>query len=258
MYPSLAILLLMALSTTTHLANAHGIMAFPIIRMLPQDQQNGYTYAKGATNVNLPPHPNFDKLCNYLPPGPVFTQTLKGGPLIVDWTISAFHRGGCTVSISRDQQKSWEIIGSNATCGIPTTPGMKGTGQIPVTLPQGNYSAVLRWSYVADNGGQPENEAFSSCADIVVNDSGSNKHVFYDVLPTSAGASDSALPKTPWQYFDSSCKPGAFQCSSKSVFINQCISLAASGTYNGGSGWYQYACPFNTTCQGTGPNAYCK
>ncbi|KAJ3030314.1 UNVERIFIED_CONTAM: hypothetical protein HDU68_009467 [Siphonaria sp. JEL0065] len=234
-------------------AAAHGMMVWPVARALPQDQQNGYSYAKGAINVNLPPHPDGDKLCNYLHPGPVFTQTLTPGPAVVDWTITAFHMGGCNVYISKDNQASWTLIGSDPVCGVTTgATTTKRSGHIPITIPSdpaGDYSAVLRWSYIADNGGQPENEAFGSCSDIRVSSTGNNTHTFWDILPTNPGSGDGQLPKTPWQFFSTSCSAGTTICSENVAFINQCISIGPSGTYNGGSGFYEYQCPEGSTCK---------
>ncbi|KAJ3029492.1 UNVERIFIED_CONTAM: hypothetical protein HDU68_011983 [Siphonaria sp. JEL0065] len=234
-------------------AAAHGMMVWPIARALPQDQQNGYSYAKGAINVNLPPHPDGDKLCNYLHPGPVYTQTLAPGSAVVDWSITAFHMGGCNVYISKDNQATWTLIGSDPVCGVTSgATTTKRSGHIPVTIPSdpaGDYSAVIRWSYIADNGGQPENEAFGSCSDVRVSASGNNTHTFWDILPTNPGSGDGQLPKTPWQFFSTSCTAGTTLCSDNTAFINQCISIGPSGTYSGGSGYYEYQCPNGTTCK---------
>ncbi|KAJ3283880.1 hypothetical protein HDU79_008708 [Rhizoclosmatium sp. JEL0117] len=245
---------LLTLAAAATQVSAHGLMVWPITRALPGDQQQGYSYGKGAINVNLPPHPAFDISCNYLPAGPVFTQTLAPGPAVVDWTLTAFHRGGCNVTISTDNQKTWTLLGQDPTCGIPAQPGIKGSGHIPITIPpvpagQSQYSAIIRWTYTADNGGQPANEAFASCSDVIVSTKGNNTHTFMDILPTTPSSTDGVLPKSPWQYWDTSCKTGNMMCTTNPKFIQQCISLGASGNYNGGSSWYEYQCPEGTTCK---------
>ncbi|KAI9334284.1 hypothetical protein BDR26DRAFT_989134 [Obelidium mucronatum] len=238
-------LALVTLAALASQALAHGILTWPITRALPQDQQDGYTYAMGAINVALGPHPDFDKLCNYLPPGPIFTQDLVGGPAVIDYNIMNAHQGGCNVYISKDSQKTWQLIGSDPKCGVAPETSSK-QGSINVTIPAGNYNAVIRWSYVAKNGGQPEEEAFGGCADVRVSSTGNNQHSSYLLLSQSA---PSELPKTPGSYFDQSCKAGSFVCSDNTAFINQCISLGPSGGFNGGSSWYEYQCPFGTTCK---------
>ncbi|KAI8616405.1 hypothetical protein BC830DRAFT_1167833 [Chytriomyces sp. MP71] len=241
--------------------SGHGVATFPIIRPLPGDQQQGFTYLKGAVNVNLPPHPDYDIACNYLPPGPVFTQTLAPGPLLVDYTITAFHLGGCTVYISLDNQASCPLSTPPMSTPVGAT---KASGHIPVTLPpvptgKMSYNAIIRWQYVANNGGQPANEEFDSCSDVIVSTSGSNVHSFYDILPTSSATTDSILPKTPWQFYSSSCSPvGSKLCSTDPNFINHCVYLAPSGTWNGASAYYEYACPHGQTCVSVdGVNDYC-
>ncbi|KAI8845144.1 hypothetical protein BJ741DRAFT_587108 [Chytriomyces cf. hyalinus JEL632] len=245
-----------AVLLTTLLASvqvsAHGIMAWPIARVLPQDQQNGYTYTMGAINVNLGPHPAFDKLCNYLPPGPVFTQTLTAGAATVDYNIMNSHQGGCVAYISRDNQKTWQVIGTDPKCGVRGE-NASGQGSINVTLPAGEYNAVIRWSYIANNGGQPENEAFGGCADVKVSSTGSNSHNKYLLLSQTE---PSQVPKSGDKYWDMSCKAGTTQCDGTN-FISQCISLAASGGWSGGSSFYSYQCPKGTTCKTVGTTPAC-
>ncbi|KAI8611310.1 hypothetical protein BC830DRAFT_1232022 [Chytriomyces sp. MP71] len=228
-------------------AIAHGILSWPIQRTLPQDQQNGYTYDMGAVNVNLGPHPNGDMLCNYLPAGPVFTQTLTGGSATIDFNIMNSHQGGCIVYISTDNQKTWQQIGADPNCGKNPENSSR-AGSINVTIPAGEYKAVIRWSYVANNGGEPENEAFGGCADVVVSAKGSNAHDSFLLLSQSEA---SQLPRSASQYWDQSCTAGATVCSGddKHRFINTCVSLAASGGFTGGSSWYEYPCPLGTTCK---------
>ncbi|KAI9336147.1 hypothetical protein BDR26DRAFT_865226 [Obelidium mucronatum] len=236
--------LVLAIAAANQVA-AHGILAWPISRGLPQDQQQGYTYMMGAINVNLGPHPNYSSLCNYLPAGPVFTQDLTGGAATVEWNLMNSHQGGCIVYISRDKEATWQEIGRDPTCGIAPEASSK-RGSIPVTIPAGDYNAVIRWSYVSNNGGQPQNEAFGGCADVRVSSTGSNQHNNPLLLAQSVA---SELPRDSPNYWDQSCTAGSFQCGSNKNYIAQCISLAASGGWNGGSGWYQYQCPYGATCQ---------
>ncbi|KAJ3070265.1 hypothetical protein HDU99_002713, partial [Rhizoclosmatium hyalinum] len=173
--------------------------------------------------------------------------TLKPGDAVVDWWISAFHMGGCVVEISRDGGTTWSYIGGDARCGDKTVagPGLDGqggTGHIPVVIPAvsgagESYKAVIRWYYTANNGGSPDEE-FASCSDVVVANNGNNEHTFHVKVPQS-----------PWQYQQTGCEAGALMCSDDSAFINQCISLAKSGTWGGGSAWYAYQCPEGTTCK---------
>ncbi|KAI9331191.1 hypothetical protein BDR26DRAFT_899439 [Obelidium mucronatum] len=205
--------------------NAHGMMVWPIARPLPGDQQNGYTYARAASNRNVNLHPDSDINCSFLPKGPVFTQTMAPGPATLEFHITAFHMGGCTAYISTDNQKTWTVIGQDATCGWQSD-NPSGKKSMNVMIPQGSYSAVIRWMYLADNGGAP-NEFFNNCADVVVSQSaGNNKH---DVFP--------ALPLSPSAFYNPSCpSAGATLCASNgSPFINQCVSLAAGGGYQGGT-----------------------
>ncbi|KAJ3028390.1 UNVERIFIED_CONTAM: hypothetical protein HDU68_001784 [Siphonaria sp. JEL0065] len=216
-------------------ASAHGFMGWPITRILPGDQQNGYSFARAAANRNTAVHPDADINCQYLPKGPVFTQTMAPGVAVVDYTITAFHMGGCNVTISRDNQQTWQKIGEDPTCGVQNL-NPSGRGTININIPDGTYSAVIRWTYEAANGGNP-NEIFNNCADVNVAPSGSNQHLQVEML---AGSSPWTvqLPKTPWQFQ----RPG-------SSFINQCVSLAAGGGFAGGSSYYQYQCPYGSTCQ---------
>ncbi|KAI9347746.1 hypothetical protein BDR26DRAFT_51695 [Obelidium mucronatum] len=59
------------------------------------------------------------------------------------------------------------------------------------------------------------------------------------------------LPKTPWQFQSSSCPvAGSTLCAGPgSSFINQCVTLPAGGGWVGGSSYYQYQCPWGSTCQ---------
>ncbi|KAI9343636.1 hypothetical protein BDR26DRAFT_858449 [Obelidium mucronatum] len=240
---AIASLLVLAVSQVA----SHGMMNWPIPRPLPGDQQNGFTYARAASNRNTAVHPDPDINCSYLPQGPVFTQVMAPGPAVIDYTITAWHNGGCIIYLSRDGQKTWEAIGEDKTCGVQSL-NPSGRGSINVVLPSGTYNAVLRWYYLADNGGSP-NEFFNNCADISVAASGSNKHEKVEFLGSPA-AGYIALAKSPSKYFDSSCpQTGATLCSDNKKFINQCVSLAAGGGWSGGSSWFSYQCPDGTTCQ---------
>ncbi|KAI9324362.1 hypothetical protein BDR26DRAFT_881596, partial [Obelidium mucronatum] len=236
--------LVLAIAAANQVA-AHGILAWPITRALPQDQQQDYTFMMGAINVNLGSHPNYSSLCNYLPPGPVFTQDMTGGPATIEWNLMNSHQGGCIVYISRDNEATWQEIGRDPTCGIAPEASSK-RGSIPVTIPAGDYKAVIRWYYVANNGGQPQNEAFGGWADVRVSSTGSNQHNNPLLLSQTAG---SELPRDVPNYWDSGCTAGSFQCGTNKNYIAQCVSLAASGSWGGGSGWYQYQCPYGATCQ---------
>ncbi|KAI9334285.1 hypothetical protein BDR26DRAFT_898032 [Obelidium mucronatum] len=247
-------LLLAAIATLGSQVSAHGILAWPIARVLPQDQQNGYTYTMGAINVNLGPHPVGDSLCNFLPAGPVFTQTIAPGAATVDYNIMNAHQGGCNVYISKDSQKTWQLIGSDPKCGVAPESSSK-QGSINVTIPPGEYKAVIRWSYVSKNGGQPQEEAFGSCSDVIVSAKGKNSHNKYLLLSQTEA---SQVPRDSANYWDSSCKAGSFQCGDNKNFISQCVSLAASGGFGGASGWYQYQCPQGTVCKTAGASAACQ
>ncbi|KAJ3013182.1 UNVERIFIED_CONTAM: hypothetical protein HDU68_000829 [Siphonaria sp. JEL0065] len=228
-------------------AAAHGMMNFPIMRIQPGDQQNGYTFARAASNRNTGVHASPDISCAYLPKGPVFTQVLASGILQVDYTITAFHNGGCIIYLSKDDQKTWQKIGEDKACGVQAK-NPTGRASVTATLPAGNYNAVLRWSYTADNGGSP-NEIFNNCADISVSPTGTNKHEKVEFLGAPASGFV-ALAKSPAKYFDSSCPiAGATLCSQNTAFINKCVSLAAGGGWTGGSSWYAYQCPFGSTCK---------
>ncbi|KAJ3067504.1 hypothetical protein HDU98_009276 [Podochytrium sp. JEL0797] len=228
-------------------AFAHGMMTWPIMRIQPGDQQNGLTYAKSASNRNFNSHPDPDINCSYLPKGPVFTQTMAPGAATVEHAITAFHNGGCYIYLSRDNQQTWEIIGQDPTCGIKDQ-NPTGRGSIPVTIPSGTYSAVLRWNWVANNGGDP-NEIFNSCADIRVSPLGTNAHVKVEMNEGPLQPGYVLLPKgTGGPYFAGCSQEGATACAG-SGFINQCVSLAAGGGYAGGINWYQFQCPFGETCQ---------
>ncbi|KAJ3006454.1 UNVERIFIED_CONTAM: hypothetical protein HDU68_004061 [Siphonaria sp. JEL0065] len=240
--------LLSAVALISTQVSAHGFLGWPISRILPGDQQNGYTFGRAATNRNTAVHPDPDANCAYLPKGPVFTQTMAPGIATLDYTITAFHMGGCNATISLDGQKTWQLIGVDPTCGVQAS-NPTGRGSFNVTIPDGTYSAVIRWTYEAANGGDP-NELFNNCADINVAPSGSNQHLQVELL-SGTSPWTTQLPKTPWQYQSASCGPtGSTLCAGPgSSFINQCVSLAAGGGFNGGSSYYQYQCPFGSTCQ---------
>ncbi|KAI9327922.1 hypothetical protein BDR26DRAFT_874785 [Obelidium mucronatum] len=239
---------LAAIAFTVTQVSAHGMMNWPIARILPGDQQNGYTFNRAASNRNTAVHPDSDINCAYLPQGPIFTQVMAPGAATLDYTMTAFHLGGCVARISRDGQKTWEVIGEDPTCGVQAV-NTSGRGSINVTIPDGTYQAVIRWTYTAANGGDP-NEIFNNCADVTVAPSGTNKHLLVELMSGPSPWSIQ-LPKTPWQYQGSSCPvPGGTLCAGPgSSFINQCISLAAGGGWTGGSSYYQYQCPFGATCQ---------
>ncbi|KAI9344998.1 hypothetical protein BDR26DRAFT_857075 [Obelidium mucronatum] len=230
---------------------AHGMMAWPIPRVLPGDPQNGYTYARAASNRNTAVHPDPDVNCSFLPKGPVFTQVLAPGPATLDYTITAWHNGGCIAYLSTDNQQTWQKIGEDPTCGVQSI-NPNGRGSININIPSGTYQGVIRWSYTADNGGSPTNEIFTNCADVSVAPNGSNKHLKVELMGSIVNPEwNILLPRTPWQFQSSSCPtPGATLCAGPgSSFINQCISLAAGGGWAGGSSYYQYQCPFGATCQ---------
>ncbi|ORY52875.1 hypothetical protein BCR33DRAFT_814620 [Rhizoclosmatium globosum] len=156
---------------------------------------------------------------------------------------------------------AWPIMRTlDPKCGVvPENTSVQGSiaVKIPV-IPAGatKYNAVIRWSYISNNGGQPANEAFGSCADVVVAANGKNDHNKYLLL---AQGVDGDLPKDSPNYWDQSCNPaGSFQCGADTRFISQCVSLAASGGFGGGSSWYQYQCPKGTKCVTSGSNAVCK
>ncbi|KAJ3235228.1 hypothetical protein HDU78_005299 [Chytriomyces hyalinus] len=248
----LTILAILAIASQ---ATAHGFMNWPITRMLPGDQQSGYSFTRTAANRNNDIHPDPDINCAYLPKGPVFTQTMAPGPATVDYTITAHHNGGCIVMLSTDGQKSWKEIGRDPTCGIQAK-NPTGRGSVQVTIPDGTYSAVLRWNWVADNGGAP-NEIYNQCADIQVSPSGSNTHTKVEMMGGSTAAGFTALPRG--STFNSGCsQAGALKCAeSNKAFINQCISIPAGGGYSGGINWYQYQCPNGATCQTSGGSDKC-
>ncbi|KAJ3018069.1 UNVERIFIED_CONTAM: hypothetical protein HDU68_011349 [Siphonaria sp. JEL0065] len=202
---------------STSQVTAHGLMNWPISRIQPGDQQNGYTYGRSAANRNTGVHAHPDINCAYLPKGPVFTQVMAPGPATIDYTITAWHQGGCIVYLSRDNQQTWENIGEDPTCGVQSA-NPTGRGSVNVVIPDGSYQAVLRWYYLADNGGAP-NEFFNNCADVVVSPAGTNTHAKVEFL------------------------------GGHKNFINQCVSLAAGGGWVGGSSWYAYQCPYDATCQ---------
>ncbi|KAJ3014184.1 UNVERIFIED_CONTAM: hypothetical protein HDU68_000394 [Siphonaria sp. JEL0065] len=240
--------LLSAVVLASTQVSAHGFMGWPITRILPGDQQNGYTFARAAANRNTDVHPDPDINCQYLPKGQVYTQTMAPGTALIDYTITAFHLGGCNVTISRDNQQTWQQIGYDPTCGVQTI-NTTGRGSVTATIPDGTYSAVLRWSYYAENDGAP-NEIFHNCADINVAPSGSNQHLQVEMMGGS-GPWTVQLPKSPWQFQSASCSPvGSTLCAGPgSSFVNQCVSLPAGGGFAGGSSYYEFQCPYGSTCQ---------
>ncbi|KAI8609782.1 hypothetical protein BC830DRAFT_1148887 [Chytriomyces sp. MP71] len=228
--------------------SAHGMLNWPIVRIQPGDQQNGYTYSKAASNRNTNVHANPDINCSYLPKGPVFTQTMKPGPATIDYTITAWHNGGCIVYLSRDNQQTWEQIGVHGTCGIQTL-NPTGRGSIPIVIPDGTYSAVLRWNWIANNGGAP-NEIYNQCADIQVSPLGSNDHKVVELATGQPTANfTTILPRTGM--YAGCSTVGATVCAG-SDFINQCVSLPAGGGWAGGMAFYQYQCPNGAQCQTMG------
>ncbi|KAJ3028389.1 UNVERIFIED_CONTAM: hypothetical protein HDU68_001783 [Siphonaria sp. JEL0065] len=241
-----------------HNTEAHGFMAWPIVRARPGDQQAGYTYARAASNRNTDSHPDPDINCSFLPKGPVFTQIMAPGAALLDYTITAFHMGGCIAYMSRDNQSTWQKIGEDPTCGVQNI-NTSGRGSININIPDGTYSAVIRWSYTAANGGNP-NEIFNNCADVNVSPLGSNQHLQVELMGNAAASPWTVLlPRTPWQFQSSSCSPvGSTLCAGPgSNFINQCVSLAAGGGWPGGSSYYQFQCPYGGTCQNVNGVAAC-
>ncbi|KAJ3325494.1 hypothetical protein HDU76_013190 [Blyttiomyces sp. JEL0837] len=136
--------------------DAHGRLLWPLPRLLPGDDGNGYTYARTASH----------DACQNLPTGSPKTPPLAGGSTTFEYLITAAHQGGCTIFM--DRGKGWETIGTDPTCGSSSH-----TGSIKVQIPTGNYKAVVRWYYKTENG---SGEEFNNCADVTVSTSGSNSH----------------------------------------------------------------------------------
>ncbi|KAJ3414720.1 hypothetical protein HDV05_006157 [Chytridiales sp. JEL 0842] len=195
-------------------------MLFPYPRLLPGDDANGFTYARSA----VPP----EETCQRLPRGATRTQVLKGGvPLQVDWDITAAHMGDCSIFLDLLDGRGWRLLAKAVGCGNSAIPG-----SVTVTLPPGNYPAVLRWYYLADNnpgqtGNVYINEVFNNCADIQVSDTGSNTH------PTLFGAVGGGV-------YEKCAMEDDQQCTGTNSFAGwkQC----------GAGRWVPKTCPSNLQC----------
>ncbi|ORY53857.1 hypothetical protein BCR33DRAFT_801634 [Rhizoclosmatium globosum] len=152
MFTTKAILLV----TLFKLVKAHGLMVWPSPRLEPGDAGNGYWIARSATK----------DACHGLSAGPVLTPALTGGSASIDYVVTVAHKGGCQVYL--DRGNGWEQIGEDPTCGVSAH-----TGSIGITLPPGDYNAVIRWYWATDNA---SGEEFQTCADIKVSSQGTNLH----------------------------------------------------------------------------------
>ncbi|KAJ3025540.1 UNVERIFIED_CONTAM: hypothetical protein HDU68_007053 [Siphonaria sp. JEL0065] len=189
------------------LVNAHGFMVWPISRYVPGDTDNGYSFARAAS-----PDP-----CHGVSQGSVLTPALTGGSAVIDYVITAPHLGGCTVYI--DRGNGWETIGYDPSCGTSAH-----TGQIQVTIPSGDYNAVIRWFYKSENG---SGELFNTCSDITVSSTGTNAHTA-DVV--------SFAPCT--QLDDRQCTG-----TSLDITYQQCAAVL-----NGVGTWFQKSCAEGKRC----------
>ncbi|KAI8853454.1 hypothetical protein BC829DRAFT_439874 [Chytridium lagenaria] len=68
--------------------------------------------------------------------------TTVSGSFNVEYVLTAPHRGGCIVFVSRDGERTWEEVGKDES-----------------------YDAVLRWHYITDNF---TGELYNNCANIKV------------------------------------------------------------------------------------------
>ncbi|ORY44901.1 hypothetical protein BCR33DRAFT_211961 [Rhizoclosmatium globosum] len=181
-----AVLILAFLASFCH---SHGMMCWPYIRAVPGDPQNGWTLARRRYNDQLG-----GGKCHGLLKSTTLTQPLKPGKTFIDYIMTATHQGNCSVYL--DRGKGEELIGFDSKCGLyPTPPPYRST--IPITLPNGNYKAVIRWLYVTNNGG---GELFDSCADIQVSTKGTN-----------ARTQDACNRTVSW--WPATCSTGKTQCS---------------------------------------------
>ncbi|KAI9330835.1 hypothetical protein BDR26DRAFT_870975 [Obelidium mucronatum] len=138
-------LLLITRLALISLVQAHGFMFWPKPRLVPGDAVNGFSIARSAS---------FDA-CHGLSAGPVLTPQMTGGAASIDYAVTAYHMGGCTVYL--DRGNGWEHH----------------IGKIEVNIPSGDYKAVIRWHYETANC---SGEQFNTCSDITVSSSGTNSH----------------------------------------------------------------------------------
>ncbi|ORY53854.1 hypothetical protein BCR33DRAFT_711196 [Rhizoclosmatium globosum] len=190
-----------------HLVAAHGMMTWPSPRVVAGDASNGFTIARSASADP----------CHGLSAGDSKT-TVSGGSALVDYVITAFHNGGCTVYI--DRGSGWESIGSDSSCGSSNH-----AGQIKVNIPSGDYKAVIRWTYYTDNG---SGEVFNTCADVTVSSTGTNTHSTENIGMDSCTQSDDLV-----------CTG-----TTKDDGFAQCAAVAVQGT----GVWFQKSCPKGTGC----------
>ncbi|KAI8608624.1 hypothetical protein BC830DRAFT_1154534 [Chytriomyces sp. MP71] len=175
-------------------ASAHGMMLTPKIRLKPGDAGNGFDYSRAPNKAP----------CANLPPGSA--TNIKSGPGVLTYAITAHHKGGCVVYLSKGGEGPWtddKIIGRDANCGT--------TGNsININVPEGAYSGVMRWHWVTDNG---SGEEYNNCADVNVSSFGASGNTSVPSrapqppIPSPTSPSPQRNPSTP----GTPCRtPGAF------------------------------------------------
>lgn len=188
--------------------NAHGMVTVPQIRLLSGDAGNGFTFARSRA-----PIPSDG--CQNLPRESPWSHVMTGGSAKLSYIITAAHRGGCSVYISK-YDGNWQMIGSDPNCGQT-----EHSGVINMNIPSGDYEAVLRWEYVSDNG---SGEMFENCMDVKVSSAGTNN---YD-LPAD---------------------PSMFQkCAASDDMTCTGVSDHRGWSQCGPGVWVPKLCPFNTAC----------
>ncbi|KAJ3238404.1 hypothetical protein HDU81_007885 [Chytriomyces hyalinus] len=213
-------------------------MFYPFPRLVPGDAQNGFSIARGKNIHECADLPEGEHSLtgsakvpivnealffeNYETEGPALT-VLKPGNATVAYHITAAHQGGCNVYLRKKGEKEWQPIGADKTCGVGKSPYNR---TIPILLPAGEYSATIRWTYIADNnpGYTPEqNENFNTCADVQV---------------ASYGSNDYRINLQPMLSYEDPCPvKDAYKCVD-SINVARCL----------GGRWYPLTCAPGKTC----------
>ncbi|KAG9301894.1 hypothetical protein G9A89_004574 [Geosiphon pyriformis] len=148
----IAIIGLFALSTNVA---AHGRMELPAIRLLPGDDNNGFTVSRGPTKTQP---------CANLPPGPIPDKSRfkVGDSVPIQWQITAAHQGKCFIELSTTGSDSdFKVLKEFDHCADDN-----GEFKDNIPLPAGVSceKCTMRWRWEA----KLTNELYINCADISI------------------------------------------------------------------------------------------
>ncbi|CAG8514532.1 8422_t:CDS:1 [Acaulospora morrowiae] len=188
----------------------HGRMLTPQIRIPPGDENNGFTLSNGPTTIEP---------CAGNPRGPVLSNFQSGQIISISWTITAAHRGSCSIQLSTTGQDSnFQELKSYPNCADNT-----GTFSDSVKLPDGAScnNCTIRWVWNA----LLTNELYLDCADVSIGDGANSGDT------TSATTSTASVTSTSATTSAASVTSTSATTSAASVTFTSATTSAASVTF---------------------------